>query len=236
MFNLKTNSSKIHAKSVQSEIVEATKQTFENSTFHAIPNLIRNKFKLIKSVWLLFFLASSTVCGLFILDILAKYNLKEVVSKFEYKKEATLPFPIVFICNGFDPSYDLKLNDLILKAEFNLKKIDNLEKEFYKIDIGVSACFQFNSRSNLKYVEDRPVLPYLDLDLFVGSASQNENHMNNGFTISIIDQKQSNFERFENIYLAPGTFTKIYVHKTVIKKQPFPFSGCTDGLDSKVKA
>jgi hypothetical protein len=217
-------------KTRPSEIFEAAKSTLENSSVSAISNIVRNKFKLVKLIWSLCFVASACVCAWFIVDTLTKYYQWEVVSRIIVKKESKLPFPIVYICAN---ARDLNLSRLVIRAYFDLKPINNSEKEFSIVKLG-PTCVRFNSRENLKYVQEQPVLANLDLDLLVGSISQIDAPLNNGFFIDIIDENQSFGDLVEHIYIPPGTFSKIYVHKKVIKKEPYPYSSCVDGLTSKV--
>ena len=217
----------------KSEIIEAIKSTLENSSINGIPNIIRNKFNLVKLVWLVCILASSGVCAWFVLDIITKYYRREVVSRINVKKEQELPFPIVYICDNFGDLNHLNLNDRILSATFDSKPL-NKEDEFHKKNFVNFPCFKFNSKSNLKYIKNKPSLANLELELYIGSPFKIKKLDIFGLIIKLLDTSQSTASRSDDIHILPGTFNKIYVHRTVVKKQPEPYSECIDNLNSPV--
>ena len=78
---------------------QLTRETLESSSIHAIPNIVRNRFYIIKFVWFLFFLASVSSCGWFMYKTIVEYLNYETVSKTEIKYQPMLKFPIVSVCN-----------------------------------------------------------------------------------------------------------------------------------------
>jgi hypothetical protein len=217
----------------QSEIIEAIKSTLENSSINGIPNIIRNKFNLVKLVWLVCILASSGVCAWFVLDIITKYFQREVVSRINVKKEPALPFPIVYICDNFGDSNPINLNDRIMSATFDSQPL-NKEEEFQKNNIMKFSCFQFNSKKNFKNIKNMPSLAYLELEMYIGSPMKIKESKFFGLIIKLSDTSQSTTSRIDDIHIMPGTFNKIYVHRTIVKKQPEPYSNCIDNLNSPV--
>jgi hypothetical protein len=85
--------------SKKDEIIKSTKETLESSSIHAIPNIVRNEHYLIKMVWLIFFLVSSSFCAYFIQESIADYLNYDVITKIDIKYETKLKFPIISICN-----------------------------------------------------------------------------------------------------------------------------------------
>ncbi len=219
--------------SKQNEILEAAKTTLQNSTIHAIPNMLRNsKFGPIKLMWLVCFVASAAGCVWFIADLVAKYFEREVVTRINIKPESEMPFPKIYICDEFGPNLKVPPEKRIIEARFDKTKLSS--DEFYQENIGKFNCIRLMSRVNPKYVQNRPVLANLELDLFVGPAIKINGSPNYGLSIRIDDHDLSAASQYENINISPGTSNSIYLKKTLVKKQPFPYSDCIHGLDSKV--
>jgi hypothetical protein len=217
-------------KSKKNRILEATKSTLEGSTIHPIPHLVRKNFRLVKLIWLVCFLASVCICTWLIIDIVAKFLEREVVTRINLKPEPSLAFPIVYICSRVQP---VKITERIIRARFDLTELQP-EQEFDNLTIGTSYCIRFNAEKSLKYVKEKPSLSYLELELFIGSDLKIKNSPTSGLFIRIADQGQSTAARLDDIFIAPDTFNKIYVHRTVIRKQPAPYSDCVLDLDSNV--
>jgi hypothetical protein len=106
------------------EILDLTKITLEGSSIHAIPNIIRNKYYLIKVVWFVCFSVSFSWCCWFMVRSINDYLTYSVTSLIEIKYQNQLKFPIITICHlnliksntlnfyirnklGYHPSIDL---------------------------------------------------------------------------------------------------------------------------------
>jgi hypothetical protein len=104
------------------EIINSTKDTLEGSSIHAIPNIIRNKYSIIKFVWSICFLISFGLCCWFIVESILGFLEYDVVTSIKINYENVLKFPIVTICNlnyfATDYSY------LVLKTLFNSSQPD----------------------------------------------------------------------------------------------------------------
>ena len=81
------------------EILSLTRETFESSSIHAIPNIIRNKFVSIKIVWLICFMVSFGGCAWFMVNSINDYLQNEVVTSFRVNYVNELTFPVIGICN-----------------------------------------------------------------------------------------------------------------------------------------
>jgi hypothetical protein len=82
-----------------SKILSLTRDTFESSSIHAIPNIIRNKFLLIKIVWFICFVFSFGGCAWFIIRSINDYLKYDVVTSVRVKYQNELTFPVIGICN-----------------------------------------------------------------------------------------------------------------------------------------
>jgi hypothetical protein len=260
------------------EIIDLTKQTLEGSSIHAIPNIIRNKFYLVKIVWLACFLVSFGFCCWFMVRSINDYLTFSVTSQFEIKYENQLKFPIITICSlnfvksnilnqkirenfGYYPSFSLinmakvksrelfysnsldgfYLNETVMNCRYNNMEcnfINDFEDQFYDFNYG--QCFKFNSGKNMlgqmveqKYIFQNGVLNGLILDLYIGSADENNNvfSMSQGMNIFINDKNHFDSTYSEGINISPGTTTKISIDKVSLKKEQKPYSECTANLN-----
>ena len=56
-------SESIKEKSAKERILELLFETLDGSSIHSFPNMVKNKYKSIKLMWFIIFLASTGVCG-----------------------------------------------------------------------------------------------------------------------------------------------------------------------------
>ena len=85
--------------SKNNKILSLTRDTFESSSIHAIPNIIRNKFVSIKIVWLVCFVISFGGCAWFMINSINDYLENHVVTSFRINYVNELTFPVIGICN-----------------------------------------------------------------------------------------------------------------------------------------
>jgi hypothetical protein len=81
------------------EILSQIKETISSSSIHAFPNIVQNKYKTIKFVWIVCFLISSAACAYLITTTISEYLNFEVVSKSTVKYLSSIDFPIITICH-----------------------------------------------------------------------------------------------------------------------------------------
>ena len=84
---------------LKDELKNLLKQRLETSSLISLPNGLRAKNNLAKLMWILFSIASASLCALFIYRTITDYLSYEVVTKTDVKYETRLTFPIVTICN-----------------------------------------------------------------------------------------------------------------------------------------
>ena len=82
-----------------SKILSLTRETFESSSIHAIPNIIKNQFITIKIVWIISFMVSFGGCAWFMIKSINDYLQNEVVTSFRVNYVNELTFPVIGICN-----------------------------------------------------------------------------------------------------------------------------------------
>ena len=81
------------------KIIQSTRETLESSSIHAIPNISRNKYSLIKIIWLICFLISFGFCSFSIYSCVLDYLDYNVVTNVKIKNTNQLSFPVINICN-----------------------------------------------------------------------------------------------------------------------------------------
>ena len=86
-------------KQLLKEIKELTRETLESSSIHAVPNIARNKFYLVKLVWVICFMISAGWCCWFIQKSIVDYLSNDVVTKTDVKYVNTIIMPIISFCN-----------------------------------------------------------------------------------------------------------------------------------------
>ena len=214
------------------DILKSTKDTLESSSIHAIPNIVRNKFYLIKIMWLLCFLTSTGACGWFMYKSISEYLKYDVVSNVKIEYVNRLEFPVVSVCN-FNRWEDVILNETIISCEFNSKEC-SIDGDFETyLDKNYVYCFRFNSRnvngSKIKYSYSKGDWNALDLEVYLGSNIIESDKVENGLVLFINDENlDSSYQ--SAIKLSPGFSYDIVLSKYKVIKQPKPYSNCVGDL------
>ena len=84
------------------------RQTLENFSFHAIPNILRTEFLFLKLIWLIFFVIAACYSAYLIREAMVSYLAFEVVNTIEVKKLEEIEFPTVTICNTNSWNFESK--------------------------------------------------------------------------------------------------------------------------------
>ena len=83
----------------KTQILNLISNTFENSSIHAIPNILRNESYLIKIIWIIFLLGSTGYCAYLVYQSVMNYLSFDVVSLNRIYPKKEVQFPTVTICN-----------------------------------------------------------------------------------------------------------------------------------------
>ena len=138
--------------SKKNEIIQLTRMTFESSSIHAIPNIIRNKYILIKIIWLICFIVSFSGCTWFMIKSINDYLKYDVVTRIRVKYVNEIKFPVIGICN-------LKILN---------KKLDNelMMIKRYPYKLNKLKLMQIRSYATSLYYENKSAT-YFDPDDFI---------------------------------------------------------------------
>jgi hypothetical protein len=124
------------------------------------------------------------------------------------------------------------LDDMLTKCQFNKNLCDLNDFEWY-FDFHYGNCFKFNTGANssghsvpLKY----SAIPGEENGLFLSFMLPDiANQFSYADTIGLrifIHNNSLRPSSSENIILKPGSLTNIAVERTIINKEPFPYSDC----------
>ncbi len=180
------------------KIIKANIETLESSSVHAIPNITKNRFYLVKLVWVVCFLASNGVCAWFIYKSISDYLNYDVVTNIEINYVNKIQFPIISICKLGDDNRNF-LNETLLTCNFNNKFCD-LKNDFeLYLDPMFDLCIRFNSGKNMldevadkKYIYGKGELNSLSLQLYLDK--NNLNYYKSGFIVYISDEAVDSFK------------------------------------------
>jgi hypothetical protein len=79
-------------------LLNISKEVLLNSTSHGLPNILRNDSLIIKTVWLVFLLASTTLCSYLCIQSILTYYKYDVTTKTRRIYESPTLFPTIGIC------------------------------------------------------------------------------------------------------------------------------------------
>jgi hypothetical protein len=83
---------------MNSLITKTIKEKFENSSIHAIPNIVRNKYLILKLSWVISFVLSTVICSFSIIKTISEYLNFPVITNILELNENPILFPIISIC------------------------------------------------------------------------------------------------------------------------------------------
>ena len=219
-------------KSLIKEISKSVRESLENTTIHAIPNILKAKHKITKVIWLFFLLISGTLCFYFVREIVKVYLSNDVTStvKINYPLDK-IEFPVIGICN-LNKWADINTTEAILQCR--LGSMDCSPDFFTKyFDSEFGSCIRINSGNNLeekiiKYVYDSGYNHGLSMDIYINSRKP-EISAERGLILFINNENiDSSFK--SGIKLSPGFSTDIVLNIFKTSKSPFPLSYCTNDL------
>ena len=221
---------------LKNEIIKYAKETLESSSIHAIPNITRNKFSIIKLMWFICFCISFYACVLFMAKSINDYGNYDIVTNVKINYVQKLPFPVVSICHlGIDMADNLTnlLNNSLIECNFN--KIDcNLENDFeYYEDSNYGKCLRFNSPKNdmvTKYTYSGGEFNAFYSSFRLLNSSISDSMQENGLIVFLSNNEIIDSNYVEGIKLSPGFSFNVIINKYTISRQPKPYSNCIDDL------
>ena len=218
-------------------VKKSIKSTLENSSLHAVPNIVRTDYISIKILWFLCFILSAGGCSFFMSKSILEYSEWPVVTNIKIKHLTKVLFPIVTNCN---PNMYKSNSKMVIDCTFNWLKCSH-EDDFEEItDPIYGKCFRFNSGRSmngsqipLKYISGKgtPVLNSFELILTTGNDETFAFTGKNGLVFFISDEAVNSLDEY-GIELSSGYSHNIKLSKFRTIKQPKPYSQCLQDLNS----
>jgi hypothetical protein len=87
------------SSSKSDKILQLAKATIQSFSAHGIPKIASHENRLVKVIWLVFFLASAGTCAWFIQMTISNYLSYPVITNTNIVHQKNMIFPIVSICN-----------------------------------------------------------------------------------------------------------------------------------------
>ena len=113
-----------------SNTLNIIKESLESSSIHAIPNIIRNKNSIIKLIWFLCFIISTSVCIWFIINSINDFLKFEVTTKIDVVYQTEVIFPVVSICN-LNP-FTTSFSKEHFKKSYGISDERNIVQNYYQ--------------------------------------------------------------------------------------------------------
>jgi len=134
-------------ESKKEKVKNRIKELLVNSSAHGIPNILRENRLCIKAIWLIFFIASTSLCAFYTIDSIADYMKFNTITTVKITHEQSIQFPTVTLCAY--PQFNNSIEEIIFVARFEKVTIDVSQffEEFFHIRFG--KCFRFNSGKNI---------------------------------------------------------------------------------------
>ena len=208
---------------------------FENKTLPGVRNIIFNKHKFIKIMWIICIIILFSWCSLFLLEIISSYLDYEVITNIDIYREVNSPFPTITFCISTDsPVNDIPpINETMTLCLFEEEECSWEDFEPYTNKLN-NICYRFNSGKNLHNQK---------LDIKNTSRSDQAKGLNvffylTNFTfstphiLSVFIQNQSTIFRTDNPFninsgiLIPAGLTYIKIERNFIEKLPNPYNDC----------
>ena len=176
----------------------------------------------------------------------SKYFLKQLFQT-EYPQQDQYFEALIYASyvNGLNYNFDRRffgqnLKEFLIDCQFANSKC-NFEQDFeYYYDVNYGNCYRYNSGRNMKgqkvdqkYVYTKGIYNSLDLEFYIGPAENNLNPFSfeHGLILFINNESlDSNY--YEGINISPGKLTRILISSYSNKRQPKPYSECTNDLNS----
>ena len=189
------------------------RQCAELSTVHAVPNMARAKYFVVKLFMLICFLVSTGFCVWFLVQAFTNYD---VVTLIRASYVTSIAFPILSFCNSNHSNP--KITDLFSDCFFIGTKCDYEQDFCYFRDANYGDCYRFNSGENIKG-ESVPIKKTntawvhgsISFNIFTGTSK-------NDYVVMFISNEKVNSNDHQYQVFSSGRRNLIGLSKTVIQQ------------------
>lgn len=222
-------------------ILKSLKEIGLSAQAHGIPRIFGNERPFFKLLWILSFLASTSVfLYLFSKSIISYYDYL-VVSRTEVINEVAIDFPTITICSS-KPIQDYSINDVIIYCKFNYFTDCAKEPYFRKVynkTYDLKVCFEFNKgdeNTSILKVYKSSMTNGLTITIFGGLFNETlKDHFGlvHSTGLQVFIHNSSHLIRSENgMNIHPGEATFISLKKVVENKLGEPYNDCIKDVKS----
>lgn len=227
------------AQNIQSKIESIKKRLVKlilNSTSHGLPCVFRTEKTLLKIIWLLAFILSTSFGSYFCIKSILFYLEKSSVTQIDVIHEVPIQFPTVTFKN-LEISRNYSLNEILINCYF-----DDEDCSINDFEINDNV-FKFNSGKNqngdsipLRYTKQAGKQTGLQLELFAGflnnnTKSQERYYRTNGFHITVHNYT-INPKDYDGLDISTGFSTNLIINKIVTNNLEKPYNECFKNLSS----
>jgi hypothetical protein len=217
-------------KSKKEKIIEKSIEIGLGSTSHGIPNLLKSDRKCLKVMWLILFLLSSSVGIYLVIQSFINYFSFDVVTSIKIFKEIPTEFPAITFFILRNKKFNISLNDLIFKCQFN-----NIECNISK-DIRVNedkfGFISYTFKSQPTYLDGS----FTSLLFGIKLANISATNKLDGLRIIIHNKTYDpNYYMgvlFNGFNIAPGLDYQISVKRIFSYKLGLPYNNCLKDVKS----
>ena len=135
--NSNKNINKLHKVNSSKKIKLASLESVKSLTTHGLPNIFRNKYKLIKIMWILLTLGSASLSIYFITETIKEFFLFKVTTEVRLNDAKEFEFPTITICNKnqFSTKHSLSYLKHILETQPELQSFNNQSNLVHDISL-----------------------------------------------------------------------------------------------------
>ena len=146
--------------------LKAAKEVLVNSTSHGIPNIVKSDRLIIKLVWLVFLLASTSLCSYLVAQSVFSYFNYDVNTKTRIIYERQVPFPTITICNKQRYTTEYAFN--FLKDVIKENNLSDVLNETVR-----NSLFGYTLLDSLSLIKDKAKLKIKQLGLTYSNETKN---------------------------------------------------------------
>jgi hypothetical protein len=123
------------------EVVNEIRQCSETTSIHAIPNIVRSKYWIVKIGLSICFLVSTLVCIWLMNKAIQDYFNYDVITIFRNFYLSSISFPVIMICNS--NGTNRHIGNLVKWCRFNTDQDCKIDFS-YVSDAKYKDCYRYN--------------------------------------------------------------------------------------------
>lgn len=213
-----------------SRIKSKTYEILTESTSHGLPNIFKTERNCIKIMWLILFLASSSLSVILVTKSIFDYLNFDVVTIIDVKYEMPTEFPAVTFYNLKNPTTNRTLKDILMRCRFNNKICSESDFDTLRDRFNIVS---YRFKKKLTYVAGK--LYGLQMLLYFPNISTSYS-LQEGYSLLIhnhsISSGMNGIFTNEGIDISPGFYTNIIINRIFASKLEEPYNKCIKDVSS----